>query len=264
MLGAICGEIIGSIYERNNVFTKDFPLFSKKSKFTDDTTLTIAIVDSIFNKKYFAPTLYRYARKYPNVGYGGSFKKWSKSRHPRPYGSWGNGSAMRVSPIGHAYPNIEEVLKIAEKTSSITHNHYDAIEGAQAIAASIFLAKQGKDKEFIKNYVNNNFSYDLESIPRRNKKLDLSAKGTVPQAILAFLESNDYEDAIRISVSFGGDSDTIACMCGGIAEAYYKNIPDQILNKVMEILPAEFKEIILKFYKTYINESPIKLENFYL
>ena len=260
MLGAICGDIIGSIYERNNIKTKIFELFSNRSKFTDDSVLTIAIADSIVNKKYFAPTIHRYSINYPDVGYGSRFKKWSKSKHPNPYYSYGNGSAMRVSPVGFAYNTLDEVLNISKKTSVITHNHIDAIIGAQAIASAIFLAKQGKDKLEIKNYIKNSLSYNLEekvdSI-RKYYKFDVSAKGSVPQAIITFLESNDYEDAIRNAISIGGDSDTIACMCGSIAEAYYKNIPEEIIIQALKKLPKEFIEVIYKFYLKFIKNDKI-------
>ena len=255
MLGAICGDVIGSVYEGHNVKSKQFPLFSKKTRFTDDTVLTVAVADAILNKKYFGPTIHRYSSQYPKAGFGGKFREWMKSKHPKPYGSYGNGSAMRVSPIGFAFDSISDVMTMAEKTSNISHNHPDAIKGAQAIAVSIFLARNGKSKPEIKSYIETEFGYDLnrtiDSI-RQTYKFDVSAKGSVPEAIIAFLESADYEDAIRTAISIGGDSDTIACMCGGISEAYYKTITADIVDKVKKLLPPNFLTVIDEFYQKVV------------
>lgn len=255
MLGAICGDVIGSVYEGHNVKSKQFPLFSRKTRFTDDTVLTVAVADAILNKKYFAPTIHRYSNQHPKAGFGGKFREWMKSKHPKPYWSYGNGSAMRVSPVGYAFDNIANVLRLAERTSNISHNHPDAIKGAQAIAASIFLARNGKSKPEIKSYIETEFGYDLnrtiDSI-RLVYKFDVSAKGSVPEAIIAFLESTDYEDAIRNAISIGGDSDTIACMCGGISEAYYKTIPADIVDKVKKLLPPNFLVVIDEFYQKVV------------
>lgn len=264
MLGAVCGDIIGSVFERNNVKHKNFSLFSSKSRFTDDTVLTVAVADSIVNHKHFSSSIHRYSNMYPNAGYGSNFKKWFKSKHPRPYGSYGNGSAMRVSPAGFAYNTLDEVLEISKKTSEISHNHPEAVKGAQAVASSIFLARQGKDKQEIKNFIEDRFQYDLSKgldEIRQNYKFDVSAQGSVPQAVIAFLESADYEDALRNAISIGGDSDTIACMCGGIAEAYYKVIPQEIIDSALRILPKPFTEIIKKFYSVYMQNSNIDFDS---
>lgn len=255
MLGAICGDVIGSVYERNNVKSKNFPFFSKDTRFTDDTVLTVAIADAILHKKYFGATIHRYCVNYPEAGFGSRFREWFKSKHPKPYGSYGNGSAMRVSPVGYAFDTIPEIMRVAEKTSSISHNHPDAIKGSQAIAVSIFLARNRKSKSEIKSYIEKEFGYDLnrsiDSI-RKTYKFDVSAKGSVPEAIIAFLESTDYEDAIRTAISIGGDSDTIACMCGGIAEAYYRTIPADIVREVKKVLPVEFNTILDEFYQKVV------------
>lgn len=255
MIGAICGDVIGSVYEGHNVKSKQFPLFSRKTRFTDDTVLTVAVADAILNHKYFGPTIHRYSNQYPKAGFGGKFRDWMKSKHPKPYGSYGNGSAMRISPVGYAFNSIPEVMLLAEKISNISHNHPDAIKGAQAIAVSIFLARNGKSKSEIKSYIETEFGYDLnrtiDSI-RQVYKFDVSAKGSVPEAIIAFLESTDYEDAIRNAISIGGDSDTIACMCGGISEAYYKTIPADIVDKVKKLLPPNFLIIIDEFYQKVV------------
>lgn len=258
LIGSIIGDAVGSIYEFDNVKTISFPLFSEYSTFTDDTVLTIAIADSILNKKDFAKTILEYATNYPHRGYAGRFSEWINRKDLKPYNSFGNGSAMRVSPVGFAYNNLEKVLEIAKETAEITHNHPEGIKGAQAIASSIFLARTGKNKEEIKEYISQTFNYDLEktiSQIRNYYVFDETCQGTVPEAIIAFLESNDYENAIRLAISIGGDSDTIACMTGGIASAFYKEIPEKLIYKTNELLPKEFKEIIDEFNKKYNNEN---------
>jgi ADP-ribosylglycohydrolase len=238
----------------------------KKTNFTDDSVLTVAIADSLVNKKYFNATIHRYSRLYPNVGFGSQFKKWSKSKHPKPYGSYGNGSAMRVSPVAYAFDTLEEVLQTAKKTSEFTHNHPEAVKGAQAIASSVFLAYHGKDKLEIKKFIENTFGYDLnfklDSI-RKEYVFDVSAKGSVPQAIVSFLESSDFEDSIRNAISIGGDSDTIASMSGAIAEAYYKKIPSSILDSVVKIIPKEFQTIVKNFYSKFGLIHSILIENIF-
>lgn len=256
IIGAIAGDIIGSIYEFNNTKDINFELFPARSKFTDDTVLSIAIADCIINDKDFAETVWNYGRKYRGRGYGGKFKQWLKNENPQPYGSYGNGSAMRVSAIGFAYKNIETVLEKAKETAEITHNHKEGVKGAQAIASAIFLAKNNKTKQEIRKFITEKFEYNLDftidSI-RPFYKFDVTCKGSVPQAINAFLESNDYENAIRLAISIGGDSDTIACMTGGIASAFYKEIPDKILKFAENKLPNGFIEILNEFDKRYIN-----------
>jgi len=217
--------------------------------------LTVAIADALLHQKYFSATIHRYSNQYPNAGFGSRFKVWMKAKHPRPYGSYGNGSAMRGSPVAHAFQSLDEVLKVAEKTSNVSHNHPDAVKGAQAIAASVFLAKKGSSKLEIKTYIENTFNYNLNrSIDqiRPSYKFDVSAIGSVPEAIIAFLESTDYEDSIRNAISIGGDSDTIACMCGAISEAHYKMIPADIVDRVKALLPTEFIAVIDSFYEKVI------------
>jgi len=251
MLGAIAGDIIGSVYERHNIKTKSFELFSPKSRFTDDTVLTVATVDSIINRKGFSESYQYWFRKYPDAGFGGSFKKWGMSEKPKPYNSYGNGSAMRVSPIGFYYNSLDEVLMRAEESSIVTHNHTEGIKGVKATATAIFLARNGSEKEEIKKYIEESFGYDLsESIDsiRTWYSFDVSCQGSVPQAIRSFLESSSYEDAIRNAISIGGDSDTIACIAGGIAEAYYGVIPKYIVKRVKELLPKEMREVLKKYY----------------
>ncbi len=246
MIGAIAGDIIGSVYEWRNIKTTDFELFSPHCRFTDDTVLTVAVADCILSGRGYAEAFREYGRRYPDAGYGGLFRKWLVSRNPRPYNSFGNGSAMRVSPVGFAYPHLEAVLGEAKRSAGVTHNHPEGIKGAQAVASAAFLARNGKTKEEIQVFIEARFGYNLRrklDEIRPGYRFDVTCQGSVPEAIIAFLESKDYEDAVRKAVSLGGDSDTIACMTGGIAQAYYKNIPRVIIEKVRRILPAEFVKI---------------------
>jgi ADP-ribosylglycohydrolase len=250
MIGAIIGDVIGSIYETVAIKSKNFPLFTKRSKFTDDTVLTIAVAECLLNQKDYAKTLQEYALKYPKKKYGARFMQWMFSENPQPYNSFGNGSAMRVSPIGFYYDNLEIVLAEAEKSAMITHNHPEGIKGAQAVAAAIFLAKIGKSKSEIKEFVADVFGYDLNrrlDLIRPTYTFDVTCQGSVPESIIAFLESTSYEDAIRNAVSLGGDSDTMACIAGGIAQAYYKKIPIEMLRETKIRLNNEFLTIIARF-----------------
>ena len=258
ILGAIAGDVIGSVYEFNNTRTTDFPLFKRETTFTDDTVMTIAIADAILHNKDFAQTILDYGKRYPNRGYGTSFFKWLAHDTPAPpYNSWGNGSAMRVSAVGFAYNDIDKVLKKAEKTAVVTHNHPEGIKGAQATAAAIFLARTGKNKAEIKAYIEQKFGYDLDFTLdeiRPTFPFDESCQGTVPQSIVAFLESTDYDSAIRLAISLGGDSDTIACITGGIAIAFYKEMSQVIVDKIRrEYLPPAFVTIIDEFDLVFNN-----------
>lgn len=254
MIGAIIGDIVGSRFEKNNIKSKDFDLFTKESRYTDDTVLTIGIADSLLNSKDYEKTVKRYGRKYPFAGYGGTFKKWLAGIISGPYNSWGNGSAMRVSPIGFAFKTEEKILEEAKKSAEITHNHEEGIKGAQAIAMAVFLARKKKSKQEIKRYIEDKFSYDLDRTIdeiRPNYSFDVSCQGSVTESIIAFLESENFEDAIRTAISIGGDSDTIASMTGAISEAYYNNIPTAFIDKMNEYLPSDFKIIIERFKKEY-------------
>ena len=258
ILGAIAGDVIGSVYEFNNTRTTDFPLFKRETTFTDDTVMTIAIADAILHNKDFAQTILDYGKRYPNRGYGTSFFKWLAHDTPAPpYNSWGNGSAMRVSAVGFAYNDLDKVLKKAEKTAVVTHNHPEGIKGAQATAAAIFLARTGKNKAEIKAYIEQKFGYDLDFTLdeiRPTFPFDESCQGTVPQSIVAFLESTDYDSAIRLAISLGGDSDTIACITGGIAIAFYKEMSQVIVDKIRrEYLPPAFVTIIDQFDLVFNN-----------
>jgi ADP-ribosylglycohydrolase len=254
MIGAIAGDIIGSVYEGHPLKTTEFPLFTTHSTFTDDSVLTIAVADCILNGKDYAITFKQYARKYPYAGFGGMFFRWVKGDSLEPYNSFGNGSAMRVSPVGFAFGTLEDVLAEARRSAEVTHNHPEGIKGAQAVAAAIFLARQEESKSKIKDFIEKNFGYNLnetlEEI-RPHYYFDETCQGSVPQAIIAFLESDTFEDAVRKAVSLGGDSDTLACMTGGIAQAYYRAIPDYIIKEVKDRLDRELLKVVEQFNTNY-------------
>ena len=254
MLGAIAGDIIGSVYEWDRIKTKEFPLFVEGSRFTDDTVLSVAVADAILTGSPYAPRLREYCRLYPGAGYGGAFRAWAFSEDDRPYGSWGNGSAMRVSPVGFAFGDWDRVLLEAKRSAEGTHNHPEGIKGAQATAAGIFLARTGQSKQAIKDLLEHTFQYDLgrklDEI-RPSYRFDESCQGTVPQAVISFLESDDFEDAIRNAVSLGGDSDTLACITGGIAEAFYGGVPSRIAEEALSRLDVSLRDTVLKFIKRY-------------
>jgi ADP-ribosylglycohydrolase len=248
MIGAIIGDIVGSIYEFDNIKTKDFPMFGEDNTFTDDTVMTLAVAEGLMNggrSDDFINAMKKYGRLYPYAGYGGRFDSWLRSDNRAPYNSYGNGSAMRVSPCGWAFDTLEDVESVAGISAAVTHNHIEGIKGAQATAASIFLARIGKSKTDIKTYIESKYRYDLnltlDNI-RRTYKFDESCQGTVPQAIIAFLESTDFEDAIRNAISLGGDSDTLAAITGSIAEAAY-GVPDEIRDKSLRYLDATLREV---------------------
>lgn len=254
MIGAIAGDIIGSVYEWDNIKTKDFPLFSDRAFFTDDSVLTVALADSILTGTPYADNLRKFYNLYPDAGYGGSFHRWAQDRNAGPYNSWGNGAAMRISPVGYAYDDIESVLQKAAEYTKITHNHPEGIKGGQATATAIFLARTGKSKDEIKEFIETKFQYDLNTHVdeiRHNYSFDVSSQGTVPQAIRAFIDSTSFEDAIRTAVSLGGDSDTLACITGGIAQAFYGEVPSEIVEKVYAILDDRLGTITNDFMRKY-------------
>jgi len=258
MIGAIAGDIIGSVYEHRPIKTKEFPLFDPRCRFTDDSVLTIAVADSILNNRPYRRSIQEIGRRYPNAGYGATFIQWLSNPDPQPYNSWGNGSAMRVSPVGFAFPVEEEVLLHARKSAEISHNHPEGIKGAQATALAVYLARRTDYKKEIQKQISQQFGYDL------NRKLedirpvysfDVSCQGTVAEAIISFLESESYEDAIRNAISLGGDSDTLACITGGIAEAFYGEVPGEIRRKVEEILPPDLWDITERFCGRFIERK---------
>lgn len=257
MLGAIAGDIAGSIYEWHNVKSKDIPLFTEKCFFTDDSVLTVALADTILSGTLYAENLKKFYQLYPSAGYGGSFHKWAQSANSEPYNSWGNGAAMRISPAGWAFDDLNTVLSKAEEFTAVTHNHPEGIKGGQATAAAIFLARTGRTKAEIRNYIETTFGYDLNRHVdeiRPSYTYDVSSQGTVPQAVSAFLDATDFEDALRNAISLGGDSDTIACITGGIAESFYGGVPAWIEEKVYSILDARLGAITKQFAAKYCRE----------
>lgn len=254
MLGAIVGDIVGSIYEFNNHRSKDFPLFSGGCDFTDDTVLNVAVADCLMNQGSYAEYIKNYTRKYPNRGYGGRFAQWIRFESMEPYNSWGNGSAMRVSAVGFAFDDLEMVMQEAKRSSEVTHNHPEGIKGAQATALAIYMARQGQSKEQIKSAIAKSFSYDLDRTLdeiRPVYQFNESCQETVPEAVIAFLESTDFEDAIRNGISLGGDSDTLTCITGGIAEAFYGGVPQDIAEKALSYLPKVMREVVEEFRARY-------------
>lgn len=249
ILGAVIGDIIGSVYEWDNAGRYDFDIFPDEAFFTDDTVLTLAVADSILTGKDYGQNLWKYGRAYPGRGYGGRFEGWLASENPQPYNSFGNGAGMRVSPVGFAFDTIEAVLEEAEQTALPSHNHPEGIKGAQAVAAVIFLTRTGHSKDYVRDYVEKIFNYDLNFTIDENQadyQFSEICQESVPESIVAFLESGDFEDAIRRAVFLGGDSDTIACMAGGMAAAAY-TIPPEFIDFADAVLDPELKGIINRF-----------------
>jgi ADP-ribosylglycohydrolase len=255
MLGSILGDIIGSTYEFHNAGIYDFDPLPAGSDFTDDTVLTIAVVDAILSNKPYGALIKEYAIKWPNRGYGLMFSNWYSSGNPLPYYSFGNGSAMRVSAIGWAFTTLEKTIEEAAKSAECTHNHPEGIKGAEATTAAMYLARTGHSKTEIKAFVQTRFHYNLERSLEEIKPdyyFNETCQETVPEAITCFLESENFEDAIRKAIWLGGDSDTLACITGGMAEAFYRKIPEDWERKVMRILPGEFKAILEKFKNDFM------------
>ena len=251
IIGGIIGDIVGSFYESQNYKSTDIALFTKRTRFTDDTVMTIAVADWLVNGGSLQVTMPNWGNKYLTRGYGGMFRQWLfYSEDRKPYNSFGNGSGMRVSPCGYYGNSMEEVLELAKQSAEVTHNHPEGIKGAQAIAAAIFLARQHTSKEEIRDYIERTFGYDLHrtcAYIRPRYQFDVTCQGSCPEAIIAFLDSESYLSAIRLAVSLGGDSDTIACMTGGIAAAFY-GIPAWIVKYVVtEYLPQDMRELIQRF-----------------
>lgn len=252
LMGAICGDIIGSAYEFNPTKQFKFSLFTKKSTYTDDTVMTCAVADWLMNGGKLPEIMQKWGRKYMGAGYGPMFYRWLRSECPKPYNSFGNGSAMRVSPVGWFAKSLEECLRLAKESAEVTHNHQEGIKGAKATASAIFLAKNGANKDEIKRYISETFGYDLNRKYVEIKpgySFDVTCQGSVPESIICFLESEDYETAIRLAVSMGGDADTMGALTGGMAAAYYKEIPDKIAGPCLDLLPEDIYEIVDDFQK---------------
>ena len=260
MYGAILGDIIGRPYEfdRGNK-TKDFPLFCDASDWTDDTVMTIAVADAFMNamnvddlawtRKRLIWGMQRFGKRYPDAGYGTKFRRWVKNRNPKPYGSFGNGSAMRVSSVAWLYDDLDTVRRMAKLSSEVTHDHPEGIKGAESVASAIYLARTGSSKAEIKEFVEVNFQYDLnrtcdEIRPGYHHIED--ARESVPEAIISFLEGENFEDVIRTAVSLGGDCDTTAAIAGSIAEAFY-GVPEELKQECRDRIPSDMREVLTRF-----------------
>ena len=259
MLGAIIGDTIGSRFEFNNHRSKDFELFTKDNELTDDSIMTLAVVDILLNNKIndtdaIIDTIKEWGNLYPYAGYGGMFRQWLFSNMRKPYNSYGNGSAMRISPVGFLASSEDQVVEWATKVTEVTHNHPEGIKGAIVTAMCVYYAKNGKDKNFIRNYVEQYYDINFEySKLKKEYYFNETCQETVPQAIYCFLISNSYEDCIRTCVSIGGDTDTVCAIAGGIAEAYYK-IPLTLKFNILKYLDERQTNIITKYYDKL--ESP--------
>lgn len=263
MYGAILGDIIGSPYEfdRGNK-SKDFPLFSRNSKFTDDSVMTLAVADAFLSlppqvsdediHRFLVRSMQTYGQAFPHAGYGGMFRRWLKESNPQPYGSYGNGSAMRVSSVGWLFDDLETVRHMARLSAEVTHNHPEGIKGAEATAIAIYLARTGSTKAEIKAYIEVNFHYDLsrtcDEIRPAYHHVE-SCQETVPEAITAFLEGVSFEDVIRTAVSLGGDCDTLTAIAGSMAEGYY-GVPEELKQQCRERLPEDLRKVLRRFEKT--------------
>jgi len=267
MIGAIIGDIVGSIYEFDNHKNKEFPLFSEESTFTDDTVMTVAVADFMMcdhgnpGQPRFISYLHEWYKKYPNESYGAKFSQWIKQFDTinyvdyKPYNSFGNGAAMRISPVADMFGSRENVKFITE----VSHNHPEGIKGAMATALMIVRGRKEKDKEKLKSFIEKEFGYDLSRTVdelRKTYEYNETCQRTVPEAIICFLESTDFEDAIRNAISIGGDSDTLACITGSIAEAYYQEVPEWILEETIKRLPKDIREVLKRFYQEVKYDYP--------
>lgn len=254
MIGAIAGDIIGSIYEHNPIKRVEFPLFSPFSTFTDDTVMSLAVAQGLLGRGDYGREMKTLGRKYPLAGYGSNFSRWLYEDEIKPYHSWGNGAAMRVSPIGYGFDTEEDLLREAKATAEVSHDHPEGIKGAQSVALAILLARKGASKGEIREKIMNDFGYKLdrhiEEI-RPTYSFDISCQGSVPEAIIAFLDSDDFESAVRLAVSLGGDADTLACIAGGIAEAFYGIVPAGIKKEVIKRLPEDLLKILMDFENSF-------------
>jgi ADP-ribosylglycohydrolase len=258
MLGAIVGDVIGSVHEFRGTKSTEFELFVPESRFTDDTVLAVAVADSLLTGRDLVEAFHEYFDAYPNAGYGFRFFQWASARQRHAYNSYGNGSAMRVPAVAYVFETMEDVLTNAKRSAEVTHDHPEGIKGAQATAAAIFMARQGESKPRMRDWLQGRFAYDLT--PRLDDlrltyEFDETCQGTVPPALIAFFEARDYEDAIRKAVSLGGDADTLACISGAVAEAYYGGVPPSIAGPAMAALDSRLRDIVVTFCERYVDPS---------
>ena len=254
MMGAIAGDIIGSPYEFSSETFVEYPLFQQFSRFTDDTVMTVAVAEGLLNsEKSYAELFKEYGRRFPKAGYGGNFARWIVSDDMEAYGSYGNGSAMRVSPVAWAFDSWDEVLREAERTAVVTHDHLEGIRGAVATAGAIYLARQTHDKGEILDFLADEIGYNMDRTLaeiRPGYRFDVTCQGSVPEAMISFLEAENYEQAVRNAISLGGDSDTQACIAGAVAEAFW-GLPDDIYLGAWNRLPASMQTVIRDFEERF-------------
>lgn len=258
MLGAIAGDIIGSVHEWAGTTTKAFPLFCTASTFTDESLLTIAVADSLLHDLDPVDTFHDYFHRYPGAGFGGSFVHWAFRRRRTPYHSFGNGAAVRVSPIAYAFGTLEEVIVAARANARVTHGHTEAIEGAALVAAMVYAARTGASRQELHGLAERRFGTDLsQSLAeiRPGHRFDSSCRGSIPPSLLAFFESVDFEDAIRNAVSLGGDADSMASMTGAIAEAFYGGVPESIRAESCSRLDAPLRAVVDEFEARYLPDA---------
>ena len=259
MLGAIAGDLVGSRFEARPTKSKDFELITSQCRITDDSVLSLAVAQSLMEDIPYADNLKAFYRRYPRAGYGGNFMLWASSGDSEPYYSFGNGSAMRVSPVGWYMNTEEDVLREAERSAAVTHNHPEGIKGAQAVALAIFRGRQETEKKAIRQEIETRFHYDLSrglKDIRPAYSFDVTCQGSVPEALIAFLESGDFEDAVRNAVSLGGDSDTQACIAGAIAEAFFGGVPLAICLAVFQSLDDFQADVLRRFLRQTLGGLP--------
>ena len=255
MIGAIIGDVVGSVHEHHPTKSTDFPLFARGSRFTDDTVMTVATAQAILDGIPYEVAYRTWGRRYPNAGYGGTFRKWLVQDHAVPYNSWGNGSAMRVSPVAFAFDSAEDVLREAERSAAVTHDHPEGIKGAQATALAVFLARSGVLKAEIRSEISVQFDYDLsrsiEEI-RATYICDVSCQGSVPEALICFLDTDSLESAIRAAISLGGDADTQAAIAGAAAAAFDHHVPAVLRDPAVRALTSEMRDVLARFEARYL------------
>jgi ADP-ribosylglycohydrolase len=254
MKGAIAGDIIGAHWEFLSTKDKAFPLFGDHYYYTDDTILTLAVAETVLDGLGYEDSLVKWSRRYPHQAWGIRYKNWFESDVRAPYNSFGNGSAMRVSPVGWAFKTLEETEEGAERSAAVTHNHPEGIKGAQSVAAAIFMARNGSSKSEIRTYLERRYGYDLSRKYvdiQPGYMFDVTCQGSVPEAIIAFLDSTDFEDTIRNVIALGGDADTQAAIAGSIAEAFYGGVPDAIWKRCESVLEPEMRSLIERFVSQY-------------
>lgn len=254
LYGAVAGDIIGSRFEHHSYQSTNFQLFTRDCRFTDDTVLTAAVASAILTGRSYGAEILRFGRAYPDAGYGGKFKLWLAAEKPQPYRSFGNGSSMRASPVGWAFDSIDEVLAEAQRSAEPTHNHPEGVKGAQAVALAIFLARRGGTKLEIRREIETRIGYQLNRSTdeiRPNYSFDVTCQGSVPEALICFLEASSVEDAVRLAVSLGGDADTQASIAGAVAEAFYGGVPSAWQERIRTYLTPDLNQVFDAFHDKF-------------